>query len=203
MIRSRRLARGHVLAGGLAVAVAYLAGAAVSGHLSPMARRPILDGFASAPPYRWVSPPPGFVSGNEAPTDGSLTVQLHPNGSAGGAVSTRDLQVTVILKDGAFTQQPGATGVDVVVEPFAPATLGAPYGFDGIAIALIGQTHPLGVGAAALLFGVLRAGGTRMQLLGVHKSFPELIQGLALLFVAGKLIWERMLQRLERRRGTG
>ncbi len=81
-----------------------------------------------------------------------------------------------------------------------PATLGAPYGFDGIAIALIGQNHPLGVCASALLFGVLRAGGTRMQLLGVHKSFPELIQGLALLFVAGKLIWERALQWRERRR---
>jgi simple sugar transport system permease protein len=73
-----------------------------------------------------------------------------------------------------------------------PATLGAPYGFDGIAIALIGQNHPLGVGVAAILFGALRAGGTRMQLLGVHKSFPELIQGLALLFVAGRVGWELM-----------
>ncbi|MFP2934727.1 hypothetical protein ACLESO_58395, partial [Pyxidicoccus sp. 3LG] len=64
-----------------------------------------------------------------------------------------------------------------------------PYGFDGIAIALIGNNHPLGATVAALFFGVLRAGGTRMQLLGVHKSFPELIQGLALLFVAGRLVW--------------
>jgi simple sugar transport system permease protein len=75
-----------------------------------------------------------------------------------------------------------------------PPTLAAPYGFDGIAIALIGQNHPLGVAAAALFFGVLRAGGTRMQLLGVHKSFPELIQGLALLFVAGRVAWELALR---------
>jgi simple sugar transport system permease protein len=34
-----------------------------------------------------------------------------------------------------------------------------------------------------------------MQLLGVHKSFPELIQGLALLFVAGRLVWLALLQR--------
>jgi len=80
-----------------------------------------------------------------------------------------------------------------------PATLGAPYGFDGIAISLIGQNHPLGVGAAAIFFGALRAGGTRMQLLGVHKSFPELIQGLALLFVAGRLIWDSVLRRLAKR----
>ena len=80
-----------------------------------------------------------------------------------------------------------------------PATLGAPYGFDGIAISLIGQNHPLGVGAAAIFFGALRAGGTRMQLLGVHKSFPELIQGLAMLFVAGRLIWDSVLRRLAKR----
>jgi simple sugar transport system permease protein len=80
-----------------------------------------------------------------------------------------------------------------------PATVGSPYGFDGIAIALIGQNHPLGIGAAALFFGILRAGGTRMQLLGVHKSFPELIQGLALLFIAGRLIWERLLSPSRRR----
>ncbi|HZA50238.1 MAG TPA: ABC transporter permease [Myxococcaceae bacterium] len=80
-----------------------------------------------------------------------------------------------------------------------PATLGAPYGFDGIAIALIGHNHPLGVAAAAIFFGVLRAGGTRMQLLGVHQSFPELIQGMALLFVAGRIGWELVLRWRARR----
>jgi ABC-type uncharacterized transport system permease subunit len=75
-----------------------------------------------------------------------------------------------------------------------PGSLGAPYGFDGIAISLIGGNHPLGVALSALFFGVLRAGGTRMQLLGVHKSYPELIQGLALLFVAGRLVWLALLR---------
>jgi simple sugar transport system permease protein len=82
-----------------------------------------------------------------------------------------------------------------------PATLASPYGFDGIAIALIGQGHPLGALATALVFGALRAGGTHMQLFGVHKSFPELIQGLALLLVAAKLFWERLLSRKGAARG--
>ncbi len=76
-----------------------------------------------------------------------------------------------------------------------PGVLGAPYGFDGIAISLIGNNNPLGVIVTAIFFGALRAGGTRMQLLGVHKSFPELIQGLALLFVAGRLVWLALLRR--------
>ncbi|OJT27259.1 ABC transporter permease [Archangium sp. Cb G35] len=75
-----------------------------------------------------------------------------------------------------------------------PGGLGAPYGFDGIAISLIGGNHPLGVALSALFFGALRAGGTSMQLLGVHKSYPELIQGLALLFVAGRLVWLALLR---------
>ncbi|GMU09803.1 ABC transporter permease [Corallococcus caeni] len=80
-----------------------------------------------------------------------------------------------------------------------PGSLGAPYGFDGIAIALIGNNHPLGAALAAVVFGVLRAGGTRMQLLGVHKSFPELIQGFALLFVAGRMVWLALLDRRRKR----
>ena len=79
-----------------------------------------------------------------------------------------------------------------------PGSLGAPYGFDGIGIALIGQNHPLGVGLSALFFGALRAGGTRLQLFGVHKSFPELVQGLALLFVAASWAWTRLLERRSR-----
>ncbi|WP_223636619.1 ABC transporter permease [Corallococcus sp. EGB] len=80
-----------------------------------------------------------------------------------------------------------------------PGSLGAPYGFDGIAIALIGNNHPLGAALAAVVFGILRAGGTRMQLLGVHKSFPELIQGFALLFVAGRMVWLALLERRQKR----
>lgn len=83
-----------------------------------------------------------------------------------------------------------------------PGSLGAPYGFDGIAIALIGNNHPLGAALSAIVFGILRAGGTRMQLLGVHKSFPELIQGFALLFVAGRMVWLALLARRQKRAQT-
>ncbi|MFZ5442136.1 MAG: ABC transporter permease [Myxococcota bacterium] len=99
-----------------------------------------------------------------------------------------------MLLAGAFGGLAGAVLV-LGTELKYPATLGAPWGFDGIAMALIGQGHPLGVLAVSTLFGGLRAGGTRMQLFGVHKSFPELIQGLALLLVAAKLMWERLLTR--------
>jgi simple sugar transport system permease protein len=80
-----------------------------------------------------------------------------------------------------------------------PGRLAAPYGFDGIAMALIGGNHPLGVAASSLFFGALRAGGTRMQLLGVNRGFPELIQGLALLLVAARLGWAWWTSRVRTR----
>jgi hypothetical protein len=39
------------------------------------------------------------------------------------------------------------------------------YGFDAIAIALLGKSHPLGVVLASILFAAMRNGATRMQFL--------------------------------------
>ncbi len=63
------------------------------------------------------------------------------------------------------------------------------YGFDAIAIALLGKTHPLGVVLAAFLFGAMRNGGTRMQFLTqIPVDVISVIQGLILLFVAADAI---------------
>lgn len=61
----------------------------------------------------------------------------------------------------------------------------AGYGFDSIALALLGKSHPLGVVLAALLFGTLRSGATRMQsLAGIPIDIISIIQGLVIVFVA-------------------
>ena len=61
---------------------------------------------------------------------------------------------------------------------------GSNYGFDGIAIALIGQLNPFGALLAALLFGILRTGANSMQrLAGAPTSVVEVIQGLIIFFV--------------------
>ena len=38
----------------------------------------------------------------------------------------------------------------------------AGYGFAGIAVALMGRNHPLGIALAALLFGALQQGGAEL-----------------------------------------
>ena len=65
----------------------------------------------------------------------------------------------------------------------------AGYGFDAIALALLGRSHPLGVVLAALLFGTLRSGATRMQsIAGIPIDIISIIQGLIIIFVAAPAI---------------
>ena len=67
---------------------------------------------------------------------------------------------------------------------FAPE-FGGSVGFDGITVALLGQTNPVGVMLAALLFGALDGGASQMQFQsGVSADIIRVIQALVLAFVA-------------------
>ncbi|MCB0085449.1 MAG: ABC transporter permease, partial [Caldilineaceae bacterium] len=71
---------------------------------------------------------------------------------------------------------------------FAPEFTGS-VGFDGITVALLGQTHPAGVTVAAFLLGALDAGGSKMQFdSGVSADIIQVIQALILAFVAAPLL---------------
>jgi len=63
------------------------------------------------------------------------------------------------------------------------------YGYDAIAIALLGKSNPLGVVLAAFLFAAMRNGATRMQFLTqLPVDLISMIQALILLFVAADAI---------------
>ena len=65
----------------------------------------------------------------------------------------------------------------------------AGYGFDSIALALLGKSHPLGVVLASLLFGMLRAGASRMQsVAGVPTEIVQIVQALVIIFIAAPAI---------------
>lgn len=84
-----------------------------------------------------------------------------------------------------------------------PAEYNTTYGFDAIAVALLGRAHPFGVVGAALLFGVLRAGAGAMQReTGIPIDIISVVQGAIILFVAAEVVIRRVLPRM-RRSGRG
>lgn len=60
----------------------------------------------------------------------------------------------------------------------------AGYGFTGIAVALMGRAHPVGIVLASLLFGALYQGGTELdfEFDSITRDLVVVIQGLVILF---------------------
>ncbi len=76
--------------------------------------------------------------------------------------------------------------------------LSSGYGFDSIALALIGNNHPLGVVLSSILFGTLRNGATRMMVVSkIPIDIVSVIQAIILMFVAAPAII-RALYRLRK-----
>jgi simple sugar transport system permease protein len=76
-------------------------------------------------------------------------------------------------------------------------------GFDAIALALLGKSHPLGVVLAALLFGTLRSGGTRMQNVAkIPVDIISVVQALVIAFIAAPAIIRALYRYREERRAA-
>jgi simple sugar transport system permease protein len=58
------------------------------------------------------------------------------------------------------------------------------YGFDGIAVALVGNSTALGTALAGLLFGMLKNAQALMQSKQIPKEITFIIQGMIVIFIA-------------------
>ena len=79
----------------------------------------------------------------------------------------------------------------------------AGFGFMGIAVALMGRNHPIGVLFAALLFGVLYQGGTELafEIPTFTSDMVVVIQGLVILFCGAlENIFRNPIKRLFQKR---
>jgi general nucleoside transport system permease protein len=87
---------------------------------------------------------------------------------------------------------------------FMPNAFSAGYGFDSIALALLGRSHPFGVVLAALLFGTLRSGAARMQSVAqIPIDIISILQALIIIFIAAPEIIRWLYHiRLERELGA-
>src|SRR5688572_26393518 len=71
------------------------------------------------------------------------------------------------------------------------------YGFTGIAVALLGRNHPVGVIFAALLFAVLTRGGVPVDAFTEHvtKDIVQILQAMIILFVAAEAFFREPIER--------
>lgn len=116
------------------------------------------------------------------------TVGSNPNaGKYAGMSVTRNIIMAMVLS-GALAGLAGANDVLGVNHNLA-MSFSSGYGFDSIALALLGNSHPVGVVLAALLFGTLRNGATNMQLYArIPTDIILILQAVILMFIAAPAI---------------
>lgn len=130
-------------------------------------------------------------------------VGLSPGAAETAGISVQWTTVKALCISGALAGLAG--GVEVmglhhrIFDQFS-----AGVGFTGIAVALLAKNHPLGIIAAALLFGALSAGSGTMQLeAGVSQKIILIIQALVIFFVAAEGIVNWFIRKRQKEVASG
>jgi simple sugar transport system permease protein len=125
------------------------------------------------------------------------TVGANPRAAKYAGLSVAKSYMIGMALSGGLAGLAGAVQILAVNRSMALG-LSSGYGFDSIALALIGNNHPLGVVLASILFGVLRNGATRMMVVSrIPIDIVDVLQAIILMFVAAPAII-RSLYRLRK-----
>ncbi len=115
---------------------------------------------------------------------------LNPSAARYAGMRSGLIIVVVMAIAGALAGLAGANQVLGVLGRATPGFSGG-AGFNAIAVALLGRSHPVGVLLAGILFGALDAGGRQMQVMaGVRIDLISIIQSLIIVFVAAPLLMQ-------------
>jgi len=116
------------------------------------------------------------------------TVGANPHAARYAGMNIVRSTIVAMSLSGALAGMGGANEL-LGVNHHLSQTFSPGYGFDSIALALLGRNHPLGVVLASLLFGTLRTGATRMQAAaGIPIDIISVMQAFILVFIAAPAI---------------
>lgn len=124
-------------------------------------------------------------------------VGLQPDAAEYGGVNVRGVWFKALTLSGAIA---GLGGINYVLgyKHYYEDGFAGGSGFLGIAVALVGRNHPLGVVLAALFFATLSQGGLAIHAF-VPKQMVEVLQGVVILAVAMSVPEVRRALRQSRR----
>ena len=118
-------------------------------------------------------------------------VGANPTAALYAGMKPRRMMVLTMSLCGAFAGLAGA--IEILRLGYYPAVFGTNIGFDGITVALLGQSNPFGIMLSGLLLGAMRAGAPLMQIQArVPVEIIDVIQGVILIFLAAEIVVRRI-----------
>jgi len=111
------------------------------------------------------------------------TMGHNPTASLYAGISNSKMIIIIMMISGALA---GMVAVNEVLGVQARIVIDytSGYGFVGIAVALMGRNHPVGIALAAILFGALYQGGLELQfeMPAINRDMIVVIQALVIMF---------------------
>ncbi|MEG1528162.1 MAG: ABC transporter permease, partial [Clostridia bacterium] len=121
---------------------------------------------------------------------------LNKNAARYAGVNEKRSIILSMVIAGALAGLAGAINIQTGGNPYSPKNVIAPMGFNGIPVALLGVSHPIGIIFSALFIAHLQRGGFFLQLLDFKPEIIDIIVGIIIYFSAAALIIKSYLPKL-------
>jgi general nucleoside transport system permease protein len=107
-----------------------------------------------------------------------------------GGISIKKNIILAMVISGAMAGLGGAAHIAGVQRQAISLPNLSGMGFDGMAVALLAKSHPIGVVFAAVLFGALQSSALTLQMARIPKEIIALMQSIIIIFVAADYVYK-------------
>jgi simple sugar transport system permease protein len=122
-------------------------------------------------------------------------VGLNPHAAEYGGINVKRNIVLAMVISGMLAGLGGATHLAGVQHQGYQLASFTNYGFNGITVALLAKSHPIGVIFSALLLGALNSSALTLQVADIPKEIVSLIQAIIIIFVAADYLFKWLKQK--------
>lgn len=122
-------------------------------------------------------------------------VGFNKNAAEYGGINTNRAVLTAMGISGAMAGIGGSMqllGMSMRISQFAAQES---YGFQGITVALIGASNPIGCIFSGLFYGAMKYGGTKLTLVDAPAEIVDIIMGTIIFFIAISHVFKKLILR--------
>ena len=120
-------------------------------------------------------------------------VGLNPHASVYAGMSSKRIIVGSMLIAGALSGLGGVVEGMGTFQNFFVQGTSLSIGFDGMAVALLGQSSPIGILFSSLLFSILKVGAPGMRITGIPTEIVDIVIASIIFFVGIKYVIEKFI----------
>lgn len=122
-------------------------------------------------------------------------VGFNKNAAEYGGINSNRAVLTAMAISGALAGMGGAVQLMGSTMRLSQYAAQEGFGFQGITVALIGASNPIGCIFSGLFYGAMKYGGTKLSLVNAPAEVVDIIMGTIILFIAISHIFKKILMR--------